>query len=411
MIGCKMKKLFFPFLLSLIKQCDQNQYVWEITGAEKSRLAGHKIKLEKVISGDIQSIWNLSLALLYDVSYLQKLSQFDTQDIKRIRPKMLGEFLFETIENNKIEQEIATEIKSYSELEDNISQKVAKQYEQSPYPRWTSLEIGMTGNIRNSLNAYFRSSKLDFMDKNFDVLIAGCGTGQQAARAAYLYGENATITAIDISKPSLAYAKRVCDQYGIKNIQFAQADILEIHQIGKKFDVIECIGVLHHMAEPFTGWEKLVSQLKPHGLMYIGLYSEVSRKNIAALHAEADYPGPGCSNDQARNYRAQLMSRDDGALGTELLISWDFYALHEFRDLVLHENEHHIQIPQIDSFLDKSNLTFRGFTLDPYTHLEFKQEFPDDPLPGSLKNWEKFEHKNMRTFDAMYMFWCDREEK
>ena len=54
-----------------------------------------------------------------------------------------------------------------------------------------------------------------------------------------------------------------------------QADILHLHQIGKKFDIIESAGVLHHMNEPMAGWRVLTDLLKSGGLMKVGLYSEL----------------------------------------------------------------------------------------------------------------------------------------
>ena len=56
-------------------------------------------------------------------------------------------------------------------------------------------------------------------------------------------------------------------------VSYGQADILELGRLGRTFDVVDVGGVLHHMAEPLTGWRVLVSLLRPGGLMRVALYS------------------------------------------------------------------------------------------------------------------------------------------
>ena len=73
--------------------------------------------------------------------------------------------------------------------------------------------------------------------------------------------------AVDLSLASLAYAQRKSNELSFTNIDYLQADILHLHQMGKEFDIIESAGVLHHMDEPMAGWRVLVDLLKPGGLM------------------------------------------------------------------------------------------------------------------------------------------------
>src|SRR5690606_10753525 len=130
------------------------------------------------------------------------------------------------------------------------------------------------------------AQRLVFMDGPFDVLIAGAGTGKQALQSAFAYGPQARLLATDLSAASLGYAKSAATRYGVSNVEFMVADILDIDRLDRQFDIIECVGVLHHMADPWAGWRKLLSCLKPGGLMYLGLYSAVSRANILALRGE-----------------------------------------------------------------------------------------------------------------------------
>src|SRR5262249_281791 len=80
-------------------------------------------------------------------------------------------------------------------------------------------------------------------------------------------------------------------------IEFAQADIMNLGSIGRRFDKIEVIGVLHHLVDPLAGWRILLSLLRPGGGMNVGLYSVAARKAIktaAAIRSEAGHaPAPG----------------------------------------------------------------------------------------------------------------------
>ena len=64
------------------------------------------------------------------------------------------------------------------------------------------------------------------------------------------------------------------------NIEYRQADILRIGELTRTFDIVESVGVLHHLAEPFYGWRILLSRLRPGGFMRLGFYSELARRHV-----------------------------------------------------------------------------------------------------------------------------------
>ena len=63
----------------------------------------------------------------------------------------------------------------------------------------------------------------------------------------------------------------------IDKYEYMQADILDLYDLDQAFDVIECCGVLHHMENPFKGWQVLANCLNPGGLMKVALYSKSAR--------------------------------------------------------------------------------------------------------------------------------------
>jgi 2-polyprenyl-3-methyl-5-hydroxy-6-metoxy-1,4-benzoquinol methylase len=95
----------------------------------------------------------------------------------------------------------------------------------------------------------------------------------------------ARILAVDLSLTSLAYATRRSRELGFDRVEYAQADILELGALDRRFDVVESIGVLHHLGDPIRGWRVLTDLLKPGGMMFIGLYSELARKAVVAARA------------------------------------------------------------------------------------------------------------------------------
>jgi SAM-dependent methyltransferase len=202
------------------------------------------------------------------------------------------------------------------------------------------------------------------------------------------------------------------ERYGVRNLELAQADLQAIDALGPpilpRFHIIECTGVLHHMADPMDGWRKLLTCLAPGGLMLVGLYSATARRELTALRADPAYPGPGCEDAALRDFRRALMDRPQGELGSSLQDSLDFYTNSDFRDLACHVSERCLTLVEIKQFLDQNDLAFRGFSLDPAILQSFAERYPDDRWPGSLQRWQEFEAENPHTFDAMYVFWCAR---
>ena len=56
--------------------------------------------------------------------------------------------------------------------------------------------------------------------------------------------------------------KRMTDELGIENIEYRQDDILNLSQDELGFDIIESVGVLHHMAQPMEGLRRLTELIK-----------------------------------------------------------------------------------------------------------------------------------------------------
>ena len=201
--------------------------------------------------------------------------------------------------------------------------------------------------------------KINHKFNNPNVLIAGCGTGNHICQAAnYL---NANILGVDLSLTSLAYAKRKVEELGLKNIEFLQADILQLKNQTKKFDVIESVGVLHHMRNPLKGLKILLDLLKPNGFLLIGLYSEKARLHIVKAKEFAKKNKFENSLTGIRSFREAIFNEKTDLLLQKLSKGKDFYSTSSIKDLIFHVQEHRFTLPQIFKILKNLNLEFLGF--------------------------------------------------
>ena len=78
---------------------------------------------------------------------------------------------------------------------------------------------------------------MNYQHKNPNILIAGAAQTTPIGTAARFKGSN--VLAIDLSLSSLAYAKRKTEELGFQNIEYMQADILNLKQFNNRFDIIE----------------------------------------------------------------------------------------------------------------------------------------------------------------------------
>ena len=294
------------FQSSLALHCFTNEYIYSTTLDEDQALKKLENEINKQFSLGKQPNSHLLLCI---ASYrpLHEYNWFSMID----NNSDLEEVVFRQIEEYYLEDKIEIKKNNYKLVSDNVSKKVKQQYEENPYPRW--------------INSHFRLSPITIADfvseieikihhpaitkiNEVEILIAGCGTGQQSINAATLY-KNSNVLAIDLSISSLKYAKRKTEELGLKNIEYLEYDILDLKNLNRKFDVIECVGVLHHMSDPFKGWSILKDCLKDGGLMNIGLYSKYARRKLNTLRKEIKRKKIKNNCIDIKSYRSQL-SRD-----------------------------------------------------------------------------------------------------
>jgi SAM-dependent methyltransferase len=216
------------------------------------------------------------------------------------------------------------------------------------------------------------------------------------------------ILAIDLSVASLAYAIRKAKEFGCSNIEFAQADILELHSLHRSFDVINCSGVLHHLAEPMAGWKVLLSLLRPGGFMRVAVYSEVGRRSSMDARAFVAARAFRPTAEDIRRCRQEILDLPDPDPIKIAARNSDFFSLSGCRDWLFHVRERPLTLPEIARFLAENALDFIGFNVAHAVAARYAARFPHDRSLTDLASWDQFEQENPRSFMGMYQFWVQK---
>jgi len=103
----------------------------------------------------------------------------------------------------------------------------------------------------------------DFRGKT--VLECGCGGGQHTAIVAPLAER---VTAVDLNTVDLARERNRKNT----NVRFVEADLASL-DLNKTFDVVFCIGVIHHTDDPDRTFEAIYKHARPGGRVVVWTYS------------------------------------------------------------------------------------------------------------------------------------------
>ena len=393
------------FIISLAEQCWLNEFIYAQSDKEINFVKQLKDKIE-----NDKEINELEIAILGCYTPLNSSKIISNKLLNYKSENVLFNDLIDVQINEPLKEiELKKLIKSLDQIEDSVSKKVREQYEENPYPRWRYTYKITQQSFLKWIDAEIKPNKIIY-NKYFDepnVLIAGCGTGNHTISA--MRYKNASITSIDLSLASLAYAKRKTDELGFNNIEYLHADILQLKKLNKKFDIIESSGVLHHMKDPVAGLKILVDILEPHGFLKIGLYSEIARQHIVSIRKFIKENNFKNTVDDIKTCRQLLINDQEEPLLKRITIGKEFYSTSSIRDLLFHVQEHRFTLPEISKMLKDLNLEFLGF-IHPSnsTTKKYSKYFPDDKKNTSLDNWHEFEKRNPDTFFAMYNFWIKK---
>ena len=396
-----------PLLAALCVQCFNNEYVFALRGREADLLSQLRQCYEDSINAEAVD-WTEVEMLILVLGMFVPVHELPRTDKLAQRPLARWQFCVQFVLQRQLvefleEAELCKQIPQVKAVDNPVSRVVQTTYERYPYPRWTALPKVTRSNYSAWLRFCYPHCTA-FRDKDRpDTLVAGCGTGQHAVTLATRFS-GLDVTAIDLSNTSLAYAQRLANLHKATNIQFLRCDILDVGALDRRFDLIESVGVLHHMEDPVAGLRALLSVLRPGGILKIGLYSELAREDVN--HVRTLLPATlKLSDDDVRALRHALLCSLQKGERSSLYEIRDFYTLSECRDLLFHPQEHQFTLDTLKLLLKELDLEFLGFELPEQQRMLYTQRFPNDKNQTNLDHWNLVEQASPRLFRGMYQFY------
>lgn len=250
-----------------------------------------------------------------------------------------------------------------------VSAAVAKLYDTYPFPPEPLLDEPPPGyNWRwNWQAAYSFCTGQKPLNETPHILDAGCGTGVGTEYLVHL-NPQAQITAIDLSAGALAVAKERCQRSGANRVNFHHLSLYDVDQLPGEFDLINCVGVLHHLPDPIRGIQALATKLAPGGIMHIFVYAELGRWEIKLMQEAIAL----LQGNQRGDYR------DGVKVGRQIFAAlpeknrlvqrekerWSLENQRDecFADMYVHPQEIDYTIDTLFELIDASGLEFLGFS-------------------------------------------------
>lgn len=322
-------------------------------------------------------------------SNIDQNGQWLTEDLKRFNGIL--KYILLAIENGDIDFGVnviyndliplLTRIMLYTENEkdelddkiDEITQSIKEQYTDFMYPnKWRGVIPEEVKNKKYKKNEYGVLYNLDYIQhiackkfreiKDLDILIAGCGTGEDAIVCARGYNE-ASFTCVDISPSSLRMAQEYAKELNVKNIKFFHDDIVTM-DLGKKFDIIISTGVIHHLSDPSLGVANLKKHLKDWGVLSAMVYEEYGRFEIG-LFQEAVKIILRNDVDFAKGIEiTKILLNEIDQTNRIVDIAWkqDIYLGEQhIVDLLLNVNEHRYNVRTLNQMLVDGGMSIVEF--------------------------------------------------
>ncbi len=258
-----------------------------------------------------------------------------------------------------------------------VSAAVAKLYNTYPFPPEALLDEPPPGyNWRwNWLAAHNFCTGQKPQRQDIRILDAGCGTGVGTEYLVHL-NPQASVVGIDLSTGALAVAKERCQRSGANRVEFHHLSLFDAEQLPGEFDLINCVGVLHHTSDPIRGIQALAKKLAPGGLMHIFVYGELGRWEIQLMQKaialiQGDKKGDYRDGVQVgRQIFASLPENNRIVKYDKQRWSLENNKDEYFADMYVHPQEIDYNIETLFELIDASGLEFIGFSNPSFWDLE-----------------------------------------
>lgn len=271
----------------------------------------------------------------------------------------------------------------------SIGTAVAQLYNTFPFPPDPLSDSPPPGyNWRwNWITAYNFCTGRKPPRQNIRILDAGCGTGSGTDYLIHL-NPSAEVVAIDFSEKALEVAKERCRRSGVlathtPPVHFLQMPLEEAAQLPGEFDLINCVGVLHHLSEPQVGMRAIASKLAPGGLLHVFVYAELGRREIRLMQEAISLLQGERRGDYAdgvqigRKIFASLPEENPIVKQEKERWALENHRDEAFADMYVHPQEIDYNIGSLFELIEASGLEFVGFSNPQFWQIE--RLIGDDP--------------------------------
>jgi len=157
--------------------------------------------------------------------------------------------------------------------EKNITQKTKEFYEQYHFPGDRPIDQDGLIFLRKFSKVV---EKINSTKNNVRVLDAGCGTGNTSISLAAQF-KDIEFLGLDNSSSSLDEAKFNAQKKGLTNLKFRRWNLLKRMPSKSKYDIVLCLGVLHHTGNMEKVLINLNKKLDDSGVMFLWIYGKHGR--------------------------------------------------------------------------------------------------------------------------------------
>ena len=279
---------------------------------------------------------------------------------------------------------------------DDPAAHVRAQYERFPYPPRDPEEervriIGTWLDNLDILNHHcFRGAKR--FDRGFRALVAGGGTGDGSIFLAHqLRDTDAEVVHLDVSGAAIDVARRRAAINGYdRRIRFVQASLLDLPRLGLgTFDYVNCIGVLHRLADPDAGLRALLAVLADDGAMALLVYGLYGRTGVHQMQALLRLVNAGIADE------AEQIAHARAVLGALPASNWfrrgeELHGDHVaggdagLYDLLLHPQDRAYTVPELYAWLTDRHGLHLQFSALQRGRLPYAPENVLSPVPPAL---------------------------
>jgi SAM-dependent methyltransferase len=282
----------------------------------------------------------------------------------------------------------------------SVSAAVAQLYDTYPFPPDPLSDAPPPGyNWRWNWNtAYSFCTAQKPSRQAIRILDAGCGSGVSTEYLVHL-NPQAEVVGIDLSAGTLAVAQERCQRSGVADrVQFQQLSLFDVDQLPGSFDLINCVGVLHHTADPIQGIQALAQKLAPGGIFHIFVYGELGRWEIRLMQEAIALLQGSRRGDYSQG--VQLGRQIFAALPEHSRLKkreqerWSLENQRDecFADMYVHPQEIDYNIPTLQTLIAASGLEFVGFSNPKVWQLERLIGANPDLMAhaASLDEWQRY---------------------